>query len=161
MKDSTGITTYTYDSLARLTGKSDPGSVVQAYTYDASGQQTRPLDPDGGVFTWTYDEDGNQDLVIDPDSLRTTLLFNAAGRKGTMIDASGLTEIYLYEPVGRQTTQIYQAKWAICCMRLVTAARQNLKLGRKMRSTTALKTSPIVSELSAANRFSVPIWRGC
>ena len=47
MQDSTGTTTYSFDSWNRTVGKTDPGSLVQSYTYDSAGERTKLVDPDG------------------------------------------------------------------------------------------------------------------
>ncbi len=70
MSDSTGVTTYAYDSVGQILGKTDPGSIVQAYSYDLAGQRTRLVDPDGGVRTFTYDVNGQTSTLKVPNGKR-------------------------------------------------------------------------------------------
>lgn len=41
MQDSTGTTTYAFDAHSRMTGKTDPGSLVQTNVFDAVATVSR------------------------------------------------------------------------------------------------------------------------
>ena len=84
MADSTGTTTYTYDAVNRLIGKSDPGPQVQTYKYDVAGQRTTLIDPDAGIRTYTYDDDGRNSVLIYANGNRVTNQYDAAARKTTI-----------------------------------------------------------------------------
>ncbi len=64
--DSSGITSYIYDGLGRLTSVSEPGSVSTAYQYDDSNNRAS-ISVIGGTepYTTTYTYDFNNRLVAE------------------------------------------------------------------------------------------------
>jgi len=97
MADSTGTTTYAYDPLSRMSGKTDPGLLVQAYVYDAASQRTNLTDPDLGVRTYTFDLDGQNTVFQDPAGRLTTNVFDAAGRKTWEYAPFGIATSFAYD----------------------------------------------------------------
>lgn len=103
MVDPTGTTTYTYDALSRMSGKTDfanlekPG-LVQAYSYDAVSQRTNLTDPDGQVRTYVYDVVGRPVSMI---ALSKTLAkqYDLDGRL-TTVTVGGLSETSQLDAVG-------------------------------------------------------------
>ena len=111
MIDATGTTTYAYDALARMTGKTDPGGLTQAYAYDVASQRIKLVDPDGGVRTYAYDADGHTVVFQDPTGSLTTLQYDADGQKTTVIFGEGPRRLFVYDAAG-QTTRIVEQKSA-------------------------------------------------
>jgi YD repeat-containing protein len=85
MQDSTGTTTYAYDAASRMTGKTDPGSLVQGYEYDAANQRTKLVDPDGGIRTFQYDQNGRLTWLAAPGALFQPA-YDPAGRRTTLLN---------------------------------------------------------------------------
>jgi len=101
MQDATGSTSYAFDPLGRMVGKTDPGGIAQSYVYDAAGQRIRLVDPDGGIRSFTYDLGGRLEVNLSPEGIRTTLQYDPAGRETTQIDSTGLTRKTSYDPAGQ------------------------------------------------------------
>ena len=55
MVDPTGLTTYTYDALNRLTSIANNKGFTTAFTYDALGRRTSMTHGNKVVTTYTYD----------------------------------------------------------------------------------------------------------
>lgn len=93
-KNST--TTVAYDSLDRVTGVSDPESLVTSYTYDGLGDLTHLQSPDTGLSGGSAG-DG----------------FDAAGNLTQHTDARGVVTQYTYDALNRLTGKIYPAHPAL------------------------------------------------
>ena len=65
MTDGTGTTTYTYDSLGRLTSTTNGAGAAVAYGYDLDNDVTSITYPNGQVVTQGYDAVGNLTSVRD------------------------------------------------------------------------------------------------
>lgn len=89
-KNST--TTVAYDALDRVTGVSDPDSLVTSYTYDGLGDLTHLQSPDTGLSGGSAG-DG----------------FDAAGNLTQHTDARGVVTQYTYDALNRLTGKIYPA----------------------------------------------------
>lgn len=72
MSDSTRMTTYAFDSVNRMSGKTDPGSLSQGYSYDVAGQSTKLVDPDGGTRTFTFDSNSRMSSLVLPNGTGMT-----------------------------------------------------------------------------------------
>src|ERR1044071_5541294 len=55
MIDPTGLTTYAYDSLNRLTSITNNQGQITSFTYDALGRRTSTTHANGVVTSYTYD----------------------------------------------------------------------------------------------------------
>src|SRR5258708_10565728 len=66
MTDANGTTTYTYDSLDRLTAKATPEGTLN-YTYDAVGDvaSMNSSNPNGVSVGYTYDRLNRLSTVVD------------------------------------------------------------------------------------------------
>ena len=106
MLDTTGTTTYTYDARSSMTGKSDPGPLVQAYTYDAVQNRTKLVNPDGGVHSFSFDALRRPLNLVDPSGSSFTYAYDPDGRGTTLTSNIGITRALGYDPVGRNTTII-------------------------------------------------------
>lgn len=97
VSDQSGMSTYAYDSVDRLVGRTDAGSLVQVYRYDLASQRVGLTDPDGGIRTITFDLDGRLTVFQDPQALLTTFQFDNAGRKISVRFGDGLRIGYGYD----------------------------------------------------------------
>jgi RHS repeat-associated protein len=75
---SQGTTTYSYDSLNRLTQISSPQGTL-GWTYDATGRINQRSTPEGNT-SYQYDGDGRLTLLTAPDGKTTTYAYDSAGR---------------------------------------------------------------------------------
>ena len=103
MTDGTGNSTWTWDSVHRLTASTDGASQAMAYDYDSAGNQTSVTYPgtktvtrsydDAGRLSWTkdwfspmhqtsysYDDNSNLTGQTDPNSTTVTYTADAADR---------------------------------------------------------------------------------
>jgi YD repeat-containing protein len=67
MTDASGQTSYTYDSLDRLTSKVTPAQGTLSYTYDAAGNvaSVKSSNANGVWASYTYDDMGRLGTVVD------------------------------------------------------------------------------------------------
>ncbi len=102
--DQSGLSTYSYDSIDRLIGRTDQGGLVQVYKFDLAGQRIALTDPDGGIRTFTYDLDSRLSLFQDPQANRTTYTWDNAGRMTQMRYGDGLRVGYGYDAASQILT---------------------------------------------------------
>jgi RHS repeat-associated protein len=93
-KNST--TTVAYDALDRVTGVSDPNSLVTSYTYDGLGDLTHLQSPDTGLSGGSAGD-----------------VFDAAGNLTQHTDARGVVTQYTYDALNRLTGKVYPAHPAL------------------------------------------------
>jgi RHS repeat-associated protein len=86
MADGTGTTSYTYDSLNRLTKVTDGAGQTTGYGYDLKGNVTALTYPNGKTVTRGYD---------------------AAGHLATVADWLGNTTKFSHDPAGNLTSEAY------------------------------------------------------
>ena len=124
-------TTYTYDSVNRMTGVTYPDNTTKSYTcdfrnnkltetdqlgrvtkyvYDVAGQLTSTTvafgTPDAATTSYTYDLDGRKLTQTDPRGNTTSYAYDAAGRMISMTDAIGNITQYGYDGKGQRTSLI-------------------------------------------------------
>jgi YD repeat-containing protein len=89
MIDSTGTTTYTPDTLDRISSVTTPGPKTVGYTYDDAaggsaadypGQRTKVTYPDGKYVDYTYLADGRMSTVTDWLAKQTAYTYDDGGR---------------------------------------------------------------------------------
>jgi len=121
MTDGSGTTTYTYDSLDRLTAKATPAGTLN-YSYDGSPQRESPVagDPDGagnlesmssdhanGVsVSYAYDELNRLSTVTDgrlSGQNTTTYGYDQASNLTSAVYPNGLQSIFNYDTLNRLT----------------------------------------------------------
>jgi RHS repeat-associated protein len=102
MSDGTGATTYTFDSLRRLTqSTSGAGSQVR-YAYDIKGQLTSLTYPGGTqAVTRGYDDAGRLHTVTDWLSHTTTLSYDTNSNLTTEAYPNGVTATFTYDNSNR------------------------------------------------------------
>ena len=86
MSDGTGTTSYSYDSLNRLTGVTDGA---------------------GQAVSYGHDLDGNLTSVTYPNGKKVTRMFNAASQLASVRDWLGNTTSFSYDPNGDLTSEAY------------------------------------------------------
>ena len=74
------VTSYTRDTLGRLTGVKDPGGNTWSYEYDAFGNRLISDDPDLGFWTMEYDAGNNLTRQTDAKGQIITFAYDIAGR---------------------------------------------------------------------------------
>jgi RHS repeat-associated protein len=91
-----GVTTYTYDSLSRITSVTDGKNQTTSFTYDVFDRVTQAQFADGSTVTYQYDGDGNRTQRID-SSGTATYTYDALNRLTQQTLPSG-TFTYGYDP---------------------------------------------------------------
>jgi RHS repeat-associated protein len=105
MTDGTGTSTYTYDSLGRLTVHTDGASATVGYEYDLRGLLTSLNYPGLGAVTYTWDDAGRVDAVTDWADRTFTYSHDANGNV-TNIEfpaSSGNIDEFTYDHANRMT----------------------------------------------------------
>ena len=112
LTDTTGVTTWTYDALGRMTGVSDPFTGTVAYGYDAVGNRTALTVtlPSSELRIANYEFDAVNRLIQVSDwaTGTTTYGYDAAGRILTDTLPNGVTSVYDYDTAGRQVGLLHE-----------------------------------------------------
>lgn len=74
-------TTYTYDTLDRLTQVTDPSGLHTTYQYDGLSDPTSLTSPDTGVTARTFDAAGNVLTATDAKGILATYTYDAQNRR--------------------------------------------------------------------------------
>ncbi len=103
---------YTYDSLHRLTGVTDPLGHTALRAYDATGRLLQAIDVAGETTEYQYNENGQLTKHIAPDQEEWTFEYGTARDVVTgrplvaRVNPLGHRESYEYDRVGNVTTII-------------------------------------------------------
>ncbi|WP_231625058.1 LysM peptidoglycan-binding domain-containing protein, partial [Novosphingobium sp. AAP93] len=164
-KEATGdTTTYTYDSMGRMTKETDPsqpisggttGSPVTQFWYDGLGNLTRS-DENGRVTQYQYYASGKLKALTNADSVTRTYFYDGAGNKvaekylrtgaDSTATASSVYDAmtYTYDAAGRLTAQGYATvtgtTWAAAANSDTTSVGYNAYgevIGRGINLTSA------------------------
>jgi RHS repeat-associated protein/uncharacterized repeat protein (TIGR01451 family) len=108
MSDLTGLTSYSYDALYRLTAVTDPLSQTVQYGYDAIGNRTNLTYPDGATVNYSYDDANRLLTVSDWDSSQTAYQYDDAGRLIQVILPNGITGTLSYDGANQLTLLQYE-----------------------------------------------------
>ena len=106
MIDPTGLTTYAYDALNRLTSITNNKGQVTSFTYDALGRRTSMTHANGVVTSYTYDA-ASQLLTLGHLLGATTIdsfsySYDKVGNRKTKTSRDGLHD-YTYDVLNRLT----------------------------------------------------------
>ncbi|MFB9238252.1 RHS repeat-associated core domain-containing protein [Plantactinospora siamensis] len=101
--DGTGTTTFSYDSLGRLTGQVTPTRTV-GYAYNLRDQVTTLTYPNGKAVTRTFDPDGPMSSVTDWLGGKTTFGYDGNGAPSTTVMPNGVTTTVGRDNPGRVTS---------------------------------------------------------
>jgi RHS repeat-associated protein len=101
MTDGTGVTTYSYDDLYRLTGVNDGAGLQVGYGYDAVGNRTRLTYPNNYTATYTYDPGNRLDTVIDWNNGQFGYNYDDANRLVGLTLPNNVSSSYSYDSAGR------------------------------------------------------------
>ncbi len=101
MTDSTGTTTFTFDSADRLTKVTYPNGSFLAYTYNSVGQRIQMTDQTGYTVNYQYDALGRLTKLTDASgNLIVSYTYDAAGRLSSKQFGNGTVCNYTYDAVG-------------------------------------------------------------
>ena len=99
---SSGLQTFTYDTLRRLANTTDPTGYQVQYTYDAGSRLISSTTPTGtATFAWDLLDRATQ--VTDPQSHVTSYTYDAVGRRLAMLSPNALSTQYTYDASSRIT----------------------------------------------------------
>jgi RHS repeat-associated protein len=105
------VTTYAYDGRGNRTSVIDPvngSSHPTTFTYDSMNRLTQVTYPDGSTVGYHYDYRGRRDSVTDQNNKTTTYAYDDADRLISVTDAANHTTRYGYNTESR-LTDIYDA----------------------------------------------------
>ena len=101
MTDSTGTTTFAYDSADRLTKVTYPDGEFLAYTYNDLGQRTEMQDQTGFTVNYHYNTLGQLSSLSDGSgNLIVSYTFDAVGRISSEQFGNGTATDYTYDADG-------------------------------------------------------------
>jgi RHS repeat-associated protein len=105
MTDGTGTSTYTYDSLGRLTQTGDGAGNQISFAYDLAGNQTSVIYPSAKTVARAYDADNRLASVTDWLGDKTTFAYNPdSGIASTTFPAAtGNFDSYSYNTADQLT----------------------------------------------------------
>ncbi len=107
------VTSYTRNSLGRVTTMTDAEGYYETYAYDAEGNRTSVTNKLGGTTTYTFDKRG---LVVSEavsstsvaPAVTNTYAYDLRGNRTQMVEASGRSEqrttTYAYDKLDRLTS---------------------------------------------------------
>ncbi|HEX9088869.1 MAG TPA: RHS repeat-associated core domain-containing protein [Arthrobacter sp.] len=101
--DGTGTTTMSYDSLGRLTSRTDGSGKTVGYSYDLAGNITGQTYPNGQSVARTYDAANNLTSLTDWLNNTTTFTTTADGRPASTIYPNSVTAATTYDAAGLAT----------------------------------------------------------
>jgi RHS repeat-associated protein len=105
---NSGVTTYNYDSLGRLSNIVNANSQTQAsYTYDSADRVLTKTDSEGYVLTYAYDNLDRVTSITYPDG--TTDLYDYTFQSGPLMGTPSLELRKHTDRLGRVTTYGYDA----------------------------------------------------
>ena len=101
MTDGTGTSSWTWDSLHRMTSYTNGAGAKSRYGYDIKGQETSILYPDGLLVTRGFDDAGRMSSVTVWISLGYTMTFaygfNSNLTKTTLPSGTGIVDTDTYD----------------------------------------------------------------
>jgi len=126
--DPIGTTTYSYDSMNRLTGITDPSGNFTGYVYDQQGNRTSQTDANGNTTSYKYSYQGQVTEASDALKNKTSYSYgtnscptcgSGVDKLTSLTDANQQTTTYQYDldsrlvketdPLGKETRYTYDA----------------------------------------------------
>jgi RHS repeat-associated protein len=104
MTDGTGTTSYSYDSLGRLTAATDGAGAHVSYGYDLAGNTTSLGYPNGQTVTRGYDQENRLHTVTDWAEHTITITPDADGNTASIAYGTAFTDARGYDNADRLTT---------------------------------------------------------
>lgn len=101
LEDGTGTSSFTYDSLNRLTSATDGNGTTVNYEYDLASNLTKLTYPNGQSVTRSYDPANNLKSVTDWLGHTTHFSYNAESDLSEQIDPNGVTARFGYDNADR------------------------------------------------------------
>lgn len=108
MTDGTGISTFTYDSLNRMTSTTDGSGATVEYAYDLAGRITKLTYPNGQTVDRAFDADGNLTGVTDWLGHTTQFRYDPDSDLGETLYGNGVTAQLGYDGADRLTSIVDQ-----------------------------------------------------
>ncbi len=114
IRSTSGITTYEYDDVDRLTKRTLPNGIITDYTYDLRDRLDTLSHSKGGVVIASFDYDrtasGEPTRIDNEDGSRIDVVYDAAQRvqSETQVDAGGAASderSYSYDADGKRTSR--------------------------------------------------------
>ncbi|MCW3047290.1 MAG: Rhs family protein [Solirubrobacterales bacterium] len=105
MADGSGQSSWTWDSLHRVTQHVNGNGVTVSYSYDLAGHKTAITYPGNHTATYTYDDAGRMASLTDWLSRTTNFSFNRDSQPAatTFPTTTGDTDSYTYNRADQQT----------------------------------------------------------
>jgi RHS repeat-associated protein len=101
----TRTTSYTYDSIGRLSSVTDPNNRTISYTYNGRGQRTSMTTPDGVATNYAYDDAGRvSEISVGANWARFS--YDAVGRRTRALYSNGASNNYSYNTLGTLTSLV-------------------------------------------------------
>jgi RHS repeat-associated protein len=101
MNDSTGKSSYTYDSEGRIASVTDSYGKMLSYNYDEYGQISQIGYPDGRTVSYAYDLAGRLTMVSDSQGESVYYSYSKKGEVLKAVRSSGVVTDYRYDVLGR------------------------------------------------------------
>jgi len=143
-------TAFSYDSLDRLTGVTDPDGLVTTYSYDGLSDATGQTSPDTGSTARTFDAAGDVLTRTDAKGITATNTYDALDRLiGTTYpdsaqdvayhydDADSVTGCSSSDPIGRLTRIVEGAVTTVYCYDAQGRITQKQQITASATDTTA------------------------
>ena len=103
------VTTFNYDSVNRLTSKTDPLYGSTLFTYDLASNLTSLKDPVNNTTNFAYDGLNRQVLNTNSLSKSKSNVFDVAGNLTRTIERNGRAIQYEFDALDRQTAEKWQS----------------------------------------------------
>ena len=103
MQDVSGISSFTYDNLGRITEYICPSGTTYAETYDSVGNWIAEILPANRQYyaTWTYDARNQAISLIRDNTNFVTYSYDPLGRAVNRLLGSAITSSSVYDPASR------------------------------------------------------------
>lgn len=105
----------------------EDGTLVSSYTYDSLGRVTAATDTRGNVTRYTYNAKGDITGIINPDNTSVSYAYDYVANHVTLTDENGNAIRYTYTPLGLEQKAVDMASGS------VMSSKEYDSLGRVIR----------------------------